>query len=360
MEYDDYIKYFKDNSSFFETTVKDFKYLASIKPGDYTNENNLKRLVPILSEISFYSVLYGNQDITFYIGYYGIEDEERFYKVSEVSEMCYKFFAMLVDSKCEHPIVVMYDSLKNAANEYETVFDTIGQMATSARNDGMDEFAYAYDSAINDDIFKEEADSLEMVSKIYKCLSDRDLINLLSQIFYKENYKKVCQLESVELGDYSYCTVEKINKNNPLLIKIEGKKPIRITDIMAACVVSSKPIYMMTMMAQLEEIKEKYGDIILDDDYIDEDEYDDDLSDDAKDISDIDLEYYDYNYCVNNGLTSIKGNEENIETNIEEPSTIETFVNNIKNSYTLYKKYQFDFMKSSEVTAKILTKRQDM
>jgi len=360
MEYEEYIKYFINNNRFFETTVKDFMYLASVTTDNYINKDNIERLVPILSEISYYSVIYGNYDINGFIDRYKIEDKERFYKISEVSEMCYKFLAMLVDSDCKHPVIQMYDSLKNASVEYEIVFDTLDKMATTARNDEMDEFAHNYDSVINDDIFIEEDEGLKYVANVYKNMDDKFLINILSQIIYQENYKKVCQLDSVKLGSYSYSTIGNINKTNPLISEVDGKKPMYINDIMTACIVSSKPLYMTDMMASLEILKEKFGDIILDDRYIDEDEYDDDLSDDTKTPDDIDFEYFDHNYRVNNGQLDMYDKKGKIDNNEEELVTIGAFVNFINNSYKLYKKHQYDFMKSSEATAKILTKCQDM
>lgn len=335
MEYEEYIKFFINNIKYFNfSKLDDFIYLSSLKVEDYANEENFVRVFNILSELDGYSSIYLYQDLDSLTALEEINDK-RFGEISKLSEMCYSFLKYLDDEGCKHPIIELSKSTYLASESYDVLFSTFESMTSAARDDAFDDFFEEFDFVLNQRIFEDETDNLDLILTNYPNLDDKSLIYSLARTLQDTSIKKVQQTDSV---DY--------RENGFFHYKLENFKNNDAVFLYNPCY---KPFILAKLIEELSILKKTYGDIILDD-YFGIDDEDDSAYDDNDGYPTIDMD----------GLNIIPTNSVSDSLDYEAEPSINNFVGFMLKAYNEYKKQEYYYCKSAQEISKRLQKCQDM
>lgn len=293
-----YIDYFK------KCTYEDFKYLLKLDLNDYNKPENIRRTYKILKEIDLLSTIHSTGNLS----PYSINDY-RFEEITRLSKSCFSFLKSLIDEKCNHPYLETLKLLSTANGLYNVFFSSFHTAESNIKLLELTETYAEYNYCLNREIEQKEFEKIDEICNNSSKYSNSNLIHGIASIMKYTVIRKICHDAS-----FNYT----VNGN-------------AIAGVSSDCCNKQAEL-----VAELERIKRKYGDELLDIDIEDEEDTDDLDYEKESSIA----ERYDRHGNNNLTFTAFLEDEE------EDDVTIGNFLNYALNYYHDYKKCERSYYKS--------------
>jgi len=187
---------FKENKSFFVSSVSDMNFLADLAAYELSYQDNLKHVTPILNEIFNFSLIYLYSDVYYLEGLAGDNRHKLYTSVDDLSRASMNYLADLCDDNSDHPTVLRYAFLDEGIANYELIMEYLNNIRNlvDSKNETSLGKIYSHldvtssnDSALQIQDFVCEINNIKGKKEFINYLSTNALLTALRKLLLLDN-----------------------------------------------------------------------------------------------------------------------------------------------------------------------------